>query len=67
MTQEDEGRLTKWMNRNATISWLCHPEPWHIEQKLLQSSELSLPLNIAGSSGPNLGSLRFELGKNANQ
>jgi hypothetical protein len=66
MTQEDEDRLTNRINRNAGISWLCHPEPWQIEQKLLRDDELSLPLNIAGSSGLNLGSLRalrLELGK----
>ncbi|CAN5655622.1 hypothetical protein BH11ACT6_BH11ACT6_33620 [soil metagenome] len=39
----DEAVLTEWMAENAAVSWVLHPEPWHLEAKLLAA--LDLPLN----------------------
>ncbi|KMO77302.1 hypothetical protein MOBUDSM44075_01871 [Mycolicibacterium obuense] len=39
--------LTQWMAENAAVSWVLHPEPWHMEAKLLDA--LVLPLNIQGN------------------
>lgn len=39
-----EAVLTEWMAENASVSWVLHPEPWHLEAKLLNA--LDLPLNI---------------------
>ncbi|MEW5808219.1 MAG: GIY-YIG nuclease family protein [Actinomycetota bacterium] len=39
-----EAILTQWMAENVAVSWVLHPEPWHLEAKLLQA--LELPLNI---------------------
>ncbi|BBY76068.1 hypothetical protein MPRF_29670 [Mycolicibacterium parafortuitum] len=42
-----EAVLTQWMADNAAVSWVLHPEPWHLEGKLLNA--LDLPLNIHGN------------------
>ncbi|MEZ0341026.1 GIY-YIG nuclease family protein [Mycobacterium sp. pV006] len=42
-----EAVLTHWMADNAAVSWVLHPEPWHLEAKLLQA--LNLPLNFQGN------------------
>lgn len=42
-----EAILTQWMAENAAVSWVLHPEPWHMEAKLLDA--LVLPLNIQGN------------------
>lgn len=42
-----EATLTQWMAENAAVSWVLHPEPWHIEARLLQG--LVLPLNLQGN------------------
>jgi hypothetical protein len=39
----DEARLTQWMADNAAVSWLEHPEPWLVEDKMLAAFDL--PLN----------------------
>ncbi|MGA9375164.1 MAG: hypothetical protein WBV64_09070 [Mycobacterium sp.] len=39
-----EAVLTQWMAENAAVSWVLHPEPWHLEPKLI--SALVLPLNF---------------------
>ncbi len=39
-----EAVLTQWMAENATVSWVLHPEPWHLEAKLIKA--LDLPLNF---------------------
>ncbi len=39
-----EAVLTEWMAENTTVSWVLHPEPWHLEAKLLAA--LDLPLNF---------------------
>lgn len=35
--------LTQWMADNALVSWLPHPEPWLIEDKMIAAFDL--PLN----------------------
>ncbi|MCG7595705.1 GIY-YIG nuclease family protein [Mycobacterium sp. PSTR-4-N] len=42
-----EAVLTRWMAENAAVSWVLHPEPWHVEAKLLTA--LMLPLNLQGN------------------
>ena len=32
------------MAENAAVSWVLHPEPWHLEAKLINA--LDLPLNF---------------------
>lgn len=44
-----EAVLTEWMAQNCAVSWVLHPEPWHLERKLLKT--LSLPLNIQDNDG----------------
>ncbi|BBZ36793.1 GIY-YIG nuclease family protein [Mycolicibacterium confluentis] len=39
-----ENVLTRWMAENAAVSWVLHPEPWHLERKLINA--LDLPLNF---------------------
>lgn len=39
-----EAVLTQWMAENAAVSWVLHPEPWHLEPKLIEA--LDLPLNV---------------------
>ena len=46
-----EQELSRWMDRNALISWLPTPEPWLLEHALLQS--LDLPLNLDKNAGNN--------------
>ena len=47
-THLGEQWLDKWMDRNASVCWVKHPEPWRLEDELLNT--LSLPLNIQGNS-----------------
>lgn len=39
-----EAVLSQWMAENAAVSWVLHPEPWHLEPKLINA--LVLPLNF---------------------
>mgnify|MGYP002713168312 CR=1 FL=1 len=39
-----ENTLSSWMEQNAFITWTQHPEPWVLEDELIQ--QLSLPLNL---------------------
>ncbi|WP_370499774.1 GIY-YIG nuclease family protein [Mycolicibacterium sp. jd] len=39
-----EAVLTQWMAENAAVSWVLHPEPWHLERKLIDA--LEMPLNF---------------------
>ena len=41
---DGEDALSAWMQQNAFVAWIEHPEPWVLEEKLI--SELSLPLNL---------------------
>jgi len=56
--------LTQWMAENAAVSWVLHPEPWHLEAKLIKA--LNLPLNIQDNErnpfAPELKRLRREAG-----
>jgi hypothetical protein len=42
-----EARLSAWLDAHARVTWLSHPEPWTIEDELIQA--LSLPLNLIGN------------------
>ncbi|MDQ1308555.1 MAG: hypothetical protein QG671_4390 [Actinomycetota bacterium] len=39
-----EQDLSKWMDRNAFVSWLSTPQPWLLEEEIM--TELDLPLNL---------------------
>jgi hypothetical protein len=45
-----EDTLSEWMSRNALVTWIEHPEPWVVEEKLIR--ELTLPLNLQGNDHP---------------
>ncbi|NMM90848.1 hypothetical protein B2J88_42085 [Rhodococcus sp. SRB_17] len=36
--------LSEWMDENALVSWVEHPEPWVLEHKLITT--LDVPLNL---------------------
>lgn len=42
-----ETALSNWMAQNAFATFTNHPEPWLLEEKLIQ--QLSLPLNLRGN------------------
>ena len=44
LTHAGERYLDEWMEKNAFVGWMVHPEPWVIERLLLR--ELSCPLNL---------------------
>ena len=46
-----EAVLNQWMAENALVSWLVHPEPWHLEEKLIAAFDL--PLNGQASNKDN--------------
>jgi hypothetical protein len=62
-----EAILTRWMADNAAVSWVLHPEPWHLEAKLIKA--LELPLNFQDNErnafAPELKKLRREAGVKA--
>lgn len=41
---DGESVLSKWMEENAFVVWVCDSEPWLLEEKII--GELSLPLNL---------------------
>lgn len=43
-TRDGEKKLSDWMNTNAFVSWVEHPQPWVLEDEAINS--LSLPLNL---------------------
>lgn len=45
---DGEEKLSHWITQNAFVVWTVTPQPWVIEEELLQS--LYLPLNIKGNS-----------------
>lgn len=59
---DGEAVLSQWMAENATVSWKVHPEPWHLEAKLIAA--LDLPLNYQDNErnafAPELKRLRRE-------
>jgi len=54
--------LSDWLQENARITWLEHPEPWLLETELIKT--LSLPLNLDQNEShpfyPTLSSLRAQ-------
>ena len=36
--------LSEWLENNAFVVWMVHPEPWVLEEELI--CRLSLPLNL---------------------
>ena len=65
-----EAILNQWMADNALVSWLVHPEPWLLEEKLIAA--LDLPLNNQASNKdnafyPELNRLRREATLTANK
>jgi hypothetical protein len=42
--RDGENWLSEWMEQNAFVHWIEHPEPWSVEKEVLNA--LSLPLNI---------------------
>lgn len=57
-----EATLNQWMAENSAVSWVTHPEPWHLEPKLIAA--LDLPLNFqdneSNAFAPELKRLRKE-------
>lgn len=47
--QEGEKRLSEWMEDNAYVAWIIHPEPWVLETETIHT--LSLPLNLDQNTG----------------
>lgn len=43
-TKAGEEKLSDWMNQNAFVTWIEHPEPWKLEGEAIRS--LVLPLNL---------------------
>lgn len=39
--------LDVWMEDNALVSWITHPEPWIVETQLI--AHLDVPLNLRGN------------------
>jgi hypothetical protein len=65
-----EAVLNQWMGENALVSWLVHPEPWFLEEKLIAAFDL--PLNVQASNKdnafyPELTRLRREAALGANK
>ena len=48
MFGEDEQRLKAFMAENARVCWVATPEPWIVEDALIEA--LDLPLNLQGNS-----------------
>lgn len=46
-TVEGEARLSAWMAENAFVCWMPHPEPWLVEDAMIE--RCSLPLNLQGN------------------
>jgi hypothetical protein len=46
-TNPGEIRLDTWLEQNAAVCWVEHPQPWELEEQLLKT--VSLPLNIDGN------------------
>ncbi|MCE3556439.1 hypothetical protein LWC33_33990 [Pseudonocardia sp. RS11V-5] len=52
LIDEDEARLTEWMNTNLRVSWCEHPTPREVERDIIRA--LHPPLNVDHASGPAL-------------
>ncbi len=68
-THLGEQWLDDWMQDNAFVCWVEHPEPWKLEEELIGT--LSLPLNIKGNKdhvfADNLSQLRRDAIKQAKE
>ena len=68
-TREGEKRLSDWMQANAYVAWVEHPQPWVLEHEAICS--LSLPLNLrdncAHSFSSTLSKLRSDMKKRAQE
>jgi len=47
--EEGESLLSEWMDENALVTWIVHPEPWLMEAETIR--DLSLPLNLDQNKG----------------
>lgn len=56
---EGEARLSAWMEKHATISWIEHPQPWLLEPDALRM--LTLPLNVSGNEHCKFSSVLHEM------
>jgi hypothetical protein len=45
---DGESRLSEWLDVNAFVTWVAHPQPWIIEEEAI--SKLYLPLNLDQNS-----------------
>ena len=49
LVDEDEVRLTSWMEANLRVSWCKHPTPREVEPVIIEA--LAPPLNVGHASG----------------
>jgi hypothetical protein len=49
LVDEDEARLTDWMEANLRVSWCEHPEPRDVERDIIRT--LCPPLNVDYATG----------------
>jgi hypothetical protein len=42
--KDGEAALSKWIQDNALVGWVCHSEPWSVERKIIH--EISPLLNL---------------------
>lgn len=52
LVDEDEARLTEWMDTHLRVSWCEHPAPRDVEGDIIRA--LYPPLNVDHTSGPAL-------------
>lgn len=50
LVDEDEARLTRWMEKNLRVSWCEHPRPRDVESAIIE--RLVPPLNLDHAIGP---------------
>ena len=59
-THLGEQWLDSWLEENAFVNWIVHPEPWHVEHNILK--QFNFPLNLQdndhGSFAKELAGLR---------
>jgi hypothetical protein len=56
LVDEDEVRLTQWMDTNLRVSWFEHPTPRDVESDIIRA--LQPPLNVDHGSGPALQAIK---------
>ncbi len=50
LIDEDEARLTSWMEANLRVSWCEHPDPGEVEPLIIE--RLAPPLNVEHAVTP---------------